>query len=144
MDVNWKGYIVRVDYDEHFFAQYRMSLLIKMQKDDINEDGDLSLKFLDYEYNIYKNTIFNLTRGDYIEFNGTFISEGGRDHSPILEGFGIENLHKHIKINPHIHSGSRYSTDDQTIKGGETIYKEIPDLVSDEEIKLSQHEIHHK
>jgi hypothetical protein len=144
VDINWKGYVIRVDYDEHFFAQYRMSLLIKMQTDDLNEDGDLALKFLDHEYNIYKNTIFNLTRGDYIEFNATFISEGGKDSNPVLEGFGIENLHRHIKISPHIHSGGRYSTHDETIKGGDSIYKEIPDLVSDEEVKLIQHETSHR
>ena len=143
-DVQWKGYIIRVDYEEHFFAQYRMSLLIKMQKEDLNEDGDLTIKFLDHDYNSYKNTIFNLTRGDFVEFNATFISEGGKDYGPVLEGFGIEDLHKHIKINAHIHANSRYSTNEETIHGGDVIYKEIPNLVSDDEVKLTQHETKHK
>jgi hypothetical protein len=143
-DVSWRGYVIRVDYDDYFFAKHRASLLIKMLKNNDNEEPDLYLKFPDYHYNHHKHSILNITRGDYVAFNATIMFEGNAKSTPMLEAFGFEVLNEHIFIQPHIHHSGRYSVSNEgTIHKDDSIYKEIPGLVSDEEIVVDQHETNH-
>ena len=91
MDVQWSGYILRVDYIENFFARYKISILVKMNVGDLeehSEEGDLYLKLDENYYNKYKHLVFNMTRGDYIHYNATVLEEGSQG-AYILEGFGI-------------------------------------------------------
>lgn len=107
-DVKWKGYVIRVDYDDHFFSHYRSTILIKMDKDHIEDpEPDLSIRIQEYQYNLMKNAIFNLTRGDYVEYNATFMSEGNKDNGPTLDGFGIRSLNEHVYIQAHIHHSGK-------------------------------------
>jgi hypothetical protein len=102
-DVSWNGYVIRVDYDDQFFARHRLSILVKMNKNDKGDESDIYLKLSDYQYDEYKDNIFNITRGDLINFNATFIYEGDMRTSPVLECFGIEKGIDHINLEPHIH-----------------------------------------
>ncbi len=139
----WNGYVIRIDYNDNFFARYRLSVLIKMEKNQ-EEDPDIYLKFTDYQYEQYKSDIFNITRGDYVSFNATILSTGDDKTIPILEVFGLNNLKEHIYIEPHIHHNSRYSiAHGEHIKKDEAIYKEIPSLVSNDEVEIEQHETYH-
>ncbi len=144
-DVSWNGYVLRVDYHEEFFSRYRLSLLIKMQESDMtSEDADFYLNFHDYIYERYKADIFNITRGDMVSFNATFVSVGSVKSVPMLEAFEFEKLNEHIELNPHIHHHGRYSVDgDKNLNRGDVVYKELPKFVTDEEIKMNQHESHH-
>jgi hypothetical protein len=139
----WKGYAIRVDYNDNFFARYRISLLIKMEKNEM-EDADLYLKFTDYQYDQHKHQIFNITRGDYVSFNATFFNMGDENTVPSLEIFGFDKLSDHIYIQPHIHHNGRYSVPHETvIHKDNVIYKELPDLVSDDEVHIDQKETYH-
>ena len=115
-----------------------------MQKNQ-EEDPDLYLKFTDYQYEVYKNEIFNITRGDYVAFNATILHTGQADTVPTLEVFVFEILNEHIFIQPHIHHNSRYSVDHaQAIHKDDAVYKEIPGLVSNDEVHIEkQHETFH-
>jgi hypothetical protein len=108
-DVSWSGYVIRVDYDDQFFARHRLSILIRMDKELKGDESDFYLKFSDYQYDQYKDGIFNLTRGDSINFNATFLYEGDARSSPMLECFGIEKGLEHINLEPHIHHSGRIS-----------------------------------
>jgi hypothetical protein len=141
-DVSWKGYVIRVDYEDHFFARYRLSLLIKML-DNHDEEPDLYLKLNDYQYSNFKDSIFNLTRGDRVYFNATILHEGDRKSIPILEVFGFEKLNEHISIDPHIHYSGRYSMGHEEIHKNATLYNDIPGLISDEDRDINQHETNH-
>ncbi len=144
-DVKWTGYVIRVDYNENFFARYRISLLIKMEAQNQSEDPDLYLKFTDYQYELNKHHIFNITRGDYVSFNATFVNMGDGGHNvPFLEAFGFDKQSGHIYIQPHIHHSGRYSVPHETvIHKDNVVYSELPDLVSDDDIKLDQRETYH-
>jgi hypothetical protein len=133
----WQGYLIRADYNENFFARYRLNLLIKMEKND-SEEGDLSLKFSEIQYDHFRNEIFNITRGDLVAFNATIIFEGDKKTQPVLEAFGFSKKSEHIYIHPHIHSRGRYSTEQRhAIHKNDSIYKDVPSLISDEEIELT-------
>jgi hypothetical protein len=142
-DVSWNGYVIRVDYEDHFFSRYRASLLMKMVKDSTNEEPDLYLKLSDYQYGNFKDSIFNLTRGDRVAFNASILHEGDRRSIPILEVFGFEKLKEHIHIDPHIHFQGRYSVGHEEVHQNHTIYNELPDLISDEDKDIHQHETNH-
>lgn len=142
-DVMWNGYVIRIDYIENFFARHRLNVLLKMEKNDL-EEADIYLKFTDYQYEYFKNEIFNLTRGDYVSFNATFMTVGDVNTIPQLEVFGFEKLKDHIYIQPHIHHNSRYSVNhDEHINKNEAVYKEIPNLVSNDDIDIDQKETFH-
>ena len=142
-DVNWNGWVIRVDFEENFFAKYKTSFLMKMSKS-LNEDPDLFLKFSEYSYNNYKDQILSIKRGDQIKFNATVIFEGNNRGIPILEVFEMEKSGEVIKISPHIHDQGRYSMGDhKAIHKNNSIYKEMPNLISDDEKELKQHETHH-
>jgi len=116
---------------------------MKMEKNNI-EDPDLYLKFTDYQYELHKHQIFNITRGDYVDFNATFVNLGDHETVPLLEAFGFEKLNEHIYIEPHIHHNGRYSIPHETvIHKDNVVYQEIPGLVSDDEVKIDQHETYH-
>lgn len=78
-------------------------MLVKMDKQDKGDGSDLYLKLSDYQYDQYKDVIFNITRGDNINFNATFLYEGDTRSSPVLECFSIEQGLEHINLEPHIH-----------------------------------------
>ena len=110
----------------------------------LNEDPDLFLKFSDYNYNNYKDEILSIKRGDHIKFNATMIFEGNHRGIPLLEVFDMQKSGDGIKINPHIHDQGRYAIGDhKVIHKDNSLYKEIPNLISDEEKELNQHETHH-
>lgn len=139
----WNGYLIRADYDDNFFARHRVSLLIKMDLND-NEEPDLFLKFSDLQYDKFRNEIFNITRGDLIAFNATIIFEGNQKSVPVLEVFGMEKKNQHIFIQPHIHFSGRYSTENKNnIHKNDSVYNDLPGLVSDEEIDVHQRETTH-
>lgn len=141
--MNWKGYIIRIDYNENFFARFRVSVLVKMEKNQ-EEEPDLYLKFTDYQYDIFKSDIFNITRGDYVSFNATFLTTGDQNSAPVLEVFGFQKLSDHIFIQPHIHHNSRYSIDhNEHINKDSIIYKELPNLVTNDELDINQKETFH-
>jgi hypothetical protein len=116
---------------------------MKMSKQ-TSEDPDLFLKFSEYNYNIYKDEILSMKRGDHIKFNATMIFEGNHRGIPLLEVFEMEKSGEGIKINPHIHDHGRYSMGNhKAIHKNNTIYEEMPNLISDDEKDLNQHETHH-
>ncbi len=78
-------------------------MLVKMDKEDKADESDLYIKFSDYQYDQYKDIVFNITRGDVINFNATFLYEGDVRSSPILECFGLDKGIEHINLEPHIH-----------------------------------------
>ncbi len=142
-DVNWDGYVIRVDFEDNFFARYKTSFLMKMNND-TNEEPDLFLKFSEYNYNNYKDEILSMKRGDHIRFNATVLFEGNHRGIPLLEVYEMKKSGEGIKINPHIHDQGRYSTGhDKVIHKNDKIYNEIPNLISDDEKELNQHETHH-
>ncbi len=142
-DINWKGHVIRIDYNDNFFARYRLSLLIKMEQTE-TEDPDLYLKFTDYNYDMYKNKIFNITRGDFVNFNATFMHLGDDGAVPLLESFGFDKLEGHIYIQPHVHHNGRYSVPhDSVIHKDQAVYKELPGIVSDDELNVDQKETFH-
>ena len=141
--MNWKGYIIRVDYNDNFFARFRLSALVKMEKNQ-EEEPDLYLKFTDYQYDNFKSEIFNITRGDFVSYNATFLTTGEDNAPPVLEVFGFQKLNEHIYIQPHIHHNSRYSIDhSEHIKKDSIIYTELPNLVTNDELDLNQKETFH-
>ncbi len=95
--------MIRVDYDDQFFARHRLSILVKMDKEGKGDESDIYLKLSDNQYDLFKDRIFNITRGDLINFNATFLYEGDIRSSPVLESFGIEKGIEHINLEPHIH-----------------------------------------
>jgi hypothetical protein len=142
-DVHWKGYVIRIDYNDNFFARFRTSVLIKMEKNQ-DEEPDLYLKFTDYQYENFKSEIFNITRGDYVAYNATILTTGEDNSSPVLEVFGFQKLGDHIFIQPHIHHNSRYSVGHpEHIKKDSAIYKELPNLVTSDEMDIDQKETTH-
>jgi hypothetical protein len=74
-----------------------------MDKQSKEHVSDIYLKLSDYQYDQYKDSVFNMTRGDLVNFNATFLYEGDVNSSPVLECFGIERGMDHINIEPHIH-----------------------------------------
>jgi len=116
-----------------------------MQDDEISkEDADFYLNFHDHVYEKYKADIFNITRGDMVSFNATFLTVGSEKSVPMLEAFDFEKLNEHIQLNPHIHHHGRYSVDgDKVVNRGDVLYEELPKFVSDEDVKINQHETHH-
>ena len=142
VDVSWNGFALRTDFDSSFISTHKASILVKMNKEDHSEDGDLYLKFNDYTYSKFKDIIFNLNRGDHIFFNATIIQESTDRQSLIAEPFDLMKGEDYIKINPHIHHKGRYSFDNNfesksEIKKNEKIYNEI-DLVADETVELNE------
>lgn len=142
-DVNWDGWVIRVDFEENFFARYKTSFLMKMNNNQ-NDDPDLFLKFSEYNYNNYKDEILSMKRGDHIKFNATVIFEGNHRGIPLLEVYELEKSGEGIKINPHIHDHGRYAMGDhKNIHKDEKIYNEMPNLISDDDKELNQHETGH-
>lgn len=145
-DVSWDGYVVRIDYDNTFFGKHVLSILIKMNKEDLSEDGDLYLKFDQHFYSEVKDIIFNLNRGDHLSFNATFINEGDGHHSPYLEAFGLDaSDDSKIDISPHIHHTGRYSLDkevethaDHQLHKNESLYGDLEGFVVDEDVNLEK------
>jgi hypothetical protein len=110
-------------------------------QDKHDEEPDLFVKFNDYQYGNYKDSIFNLTRGDKVYFNATILHEGDRRSIPILEVFGFEKLvGEHIYIEPHIHYSGRYSLGHDDVHKNATLYGDVPGLISDEDRQIEQHE----
>jgi hypothetical protein len=142
-DIMWNGYVIRIDYNDNFFARFRLTVLVKMEKTD-TEDPEIQLKFTDYQYEQFKGEIFNITRGDSIHFNATIIQTGDSNSVPVLEAFGFEKLNEHIYIQPHIHHNTRYSVGhgDKIEKDG-AVFKELQNLVSDNEVMVDQEETFH-
>ncbi len=109
-----------------------------------NDHPDIFLKFSEFNYNVYKDDILTLKRGDHISFNATIIFEGNHKAIPLLEAFEFEKKGEGIIINPHIHHDGRYSIGEQNhIHKDNSIYQEIPSLISDEEKDIKQTETHH-
>jgi len=139
-DVAWDGYLVRVDYESSFISRYKATMLMKMNKNDTSEDGDLYLKLDDYKYSKFKNVIYNLTRGDHLYFNATILHEAGLKRNTLAEPFDLAKKEDHININPHIHHHGRYSLDDhhslehQPIHKNDHVYEELSDFVVDKEV----------
>jgi len=119
-----------------------VSLLVKMESNP-EEEPDLHLKFDSNYYHYFKHQILNFTRGDYVQFNATFIFEGNHHSPPILEGFGVNRLSDHIYINPHIHSTGRYGVGHGQVNKDNALFQELPNVVLDESVKLEQHETNH-
>jgi hypothetical protein len=111
--------------------------------DNHDEEPDLYLKLSDYQYNNYKDSIFNITRGDRVYFNATILHEGDKKSIPILEVFGFEKLGEHIHIDPHIHYSGRYSLGHEDVHKNATLYGDVPGLISDEDRDINQHETNH-
>jgi hypothetical protein len=137
-DVNWKGYSLRLDFDERFFSRYKVHMIVKMWNNNSNEkeiekeENNLYLKITENVYNLYKMDILNTTRGDLIEFNATFIAYDNLHTPIILEVNGYKKLEGKININPHVHNEGRYSVNEDDIKKDKHIYNELPGLVSDQ------------
>ena len=156
--VQWDGYVVRVDYDNSFFAKYRISILVKMRVEDKSQDGDLYLKITDRQYNQLKDVIYEINRGIRVEFNATIISEGNERSVPILDAFGLEIFQddletiskdqtdikeNKINIDAHIHHEGRYSLDNQQlthkdhiIHSNENLYDNMNDFITEGEVNL--------
>jgi hypothetical protein len=144
-DVSWKGWVIRVNYDDYFMARHKLSILVKMENN-TNEDPELYLKFSEHQYKQHQHEVFSITRGDYVAFNATIFFEGNSKNSPVLEAWGFEKQPGHVYIEPHIHHTGRYSIDsihDGTIHQNDTIFSENTNLVADDEVKTPQHETYH-
>lgn len=132
-DVNWKGHVVRIDYERKYFSSTRLKILIKMREEDKSEDGDLYLKVEDYIYETYKNKFYELNRGDKIQFNATILFEGDGQRVPFLNLFEIEILKNEadsrIELSPHIHHNGRYSLDDEIEKNNDKIIHKNEELL---------------
>lgn len=108
-NISWNGHVVRTDYEGSFISKHRISILVKMNKNDTSEDGDLYLKLNESKYEENKKLVFDLSRGDHIYFNATILKI---DRGIIIaEGFEIDKISDSIIINPHIHHSGRYSFD---------------------------------
>lgn len=132
--VSWKGYAIRVDFDDRFFSHIRASILIKMDynKNITNEDPDLVLYFTDQTYESFRTDILNTTRGDLVQFNATILSlaASANIQKPALNVFGYKQLFEKVYIDPHLNPRGRYGTNnDKMLQGGEEIYAELPGLV---------------
>lgn len=109
-----------------------------------NEHPDLFLKFSEFNYNNFMDDILSLKRGDQLRFNASIIFEGNHRGIPILEAFEFEKFGESIKINPHVHHDGRYSVGEKiSIHKDNSIYKEVPNLISDDEKEIQQKETHH-
>jgi len=117
---------------------------MKMDKSG-NEHPDLFLKFSEYNYHTYMDDILSLKRGDHVRFNATIIFEGNPRAIPLLDAFEFEKSGgQGITINPHIHHDGRYSVGkDNVIHKDNALYKDVPNLISDEEKEIKQKETHH-
>lgn len=116
---------------------------MKMDKSE-NEHPDLFLKFSEYNYQNYMDDILSLKRGDHVRFNATIIFEGNHRAVPLLEAFEFEKIGDGIKINPHVHHDGRYSVgNNNVIHKNNSIYRDMPNLISDEEKEVKQKETHH-
>ena len=137
-DVNWKGYSLRLDFDERFFSRYKVHMIVKMWNKNLGEneiekdENNLYLKITENVYNTFKMDILNTTRGDLIEFNATFIANDYSQRPVILEVNGYKKLDEKINISPHVHNEGRYSVNENDIKKDKKIYNELPGLVSDQ------------
>lgn len=158
-NVSWDGYIVRTDYEGSFISKYRISILVKMNKTDTSEDGDLYLKLSDSKYEEEKKMIFDISRGNHIMFNATILKI---DRGIIIaEGISFEKYSDSIVINPHIHHSGRYSFDNKGhdhdhnhnhiitppkkgVNANETIFNELKDFKVAENIDFDkQKETYH-
>ena len=131
-DINWEGYVMKIDMTESFFTKYKVFIYIKMDENSKSKEADLVLQFLDIEYEKYKTDILNTTRGDLIAFNGTFVRISGI-YPSLLNGINYKKLNKKINIAPAVFRNGRYYTDDINVEKDKTLYKELPSLVSNDE-----------
>lgn len=125
-DISWKGYAIRIDFDERFFSRYRAQILTKMIPNNANEVPDVFLQFTEYNYEKYKTQIVNTTRGDLIQFNATIRNVGDEQRIPLLEVNAFKKLNEKIYIAPHVHNSGRYQVNEEMIRN-------IPGEISEEE-----------
>ena len=63
--MNWKGYSLRLDFEERFISRYKVHMIVKMwnnnsnEKDIEKEENNLYLKITENVYNLYQKAIFN-------------------------------------------------------------------------------------
>ena len=131
-DINWEGYVMKIDMTESFFTKYKVFIYIKMDENSKSKEADLVLQFLDIEYEKYKTDILNTTRGDLISFNATFVRVSSI-YPSLLDGIDYKKLNKKIHIDPAIFKNGRYYTDDVNFEKNQHLYKELPSLVSNTE-----------
>ena len=133
-DINWEGYVMKIDMSESIFTRHKVFIYIKMDEKSKSKEADLVLQFLDVDYEKYKTDILNTTRGDLISFNATFVRVSSI-YPSLLDGIDYKKLNKKIHIDPAIFKNGRYYTDDVNFEKNQHLYKELPSLVSNSEKK---------
>lgn len=138
-DISWKGYVIRVNFNENFFSRNRAIFLMKMDPT-IQEGTEMVLEVTDTIYNKYKIDIMKISRGDQILFNATITNTV----SPVrAEVYFLQLLGNKIHIEPHIHKSGRYTTGEGEVSKGKQLYYELPNVISNENKLIKQNETGH-
>lgn len=132
-DVNWTGNVIKISYNENFFSRYRAFFIMKMDRSNKNDFSELMLDVTDKIYNKNKISIMELRRGDEIEFNCTIMIMPF-DKSKKIRGnlINFKKTGKKIEIITKFNKLGRYATEENKEIEGKKLYKELPDIVSNE------------
>lgn len=84
--VAWEGYVIRISMEDESsmnFYQHTASILVKMEPGDQGElthGADLALSLSYRVYDLHRDELDGLHRGDRIQFNATLMSMGDAVH----------------------------------------------------------------
>ena len=131
-NVAWDGHVVRIDFNNNFFARYPVNILMNMRNSS-SHDHDLTLRFDDFRYKEFIDEIIELKRGDGVNFSGTVIGTDGGNVT--INCFEIKRNGDHMEVQPHIHSVGRYA-DGKKVEKDKEVFEEIKGIVSDETVEI--------
>jgi hypothetical protein len=112
--VGWEGYVIRISMEDEAsmnYYQHTASILIKMEPGDQGETthgADLALSFSYRVYDLHRDVLDSLHRGDKVQFNATLMSMGDSVHLHHCHTFQIAKLPGHKNVDAHVHGGGRY------------------------------------
>ena len=93
------------------FYQHTASILIKMEPGDQGEQthgADLALSLSYRVYDLHRDVLDGLHRGDKVQFNSTLMSMGDNVHLHHCHTFQIAKVEGHKNVDAHVHGAGRY------------------------------------
>lgn len=93
------------------FYQHTASILIKMEPGDQGEQthgADLALSLSYRVYDLHRDVLDGLHRGDKVQFNSTLMSMGDNVHLHHCHTFQIAKVEGHQNVDAHVHGAGRY------------------------------------
>ena len=112
--IGWEGYIVRISMEDENsmnYYQHTASILLKMDPPDQakeNHSADIALSFSYRVYDLHRDVLDSLHRGDKVQFNATLMSAGDAIHLHHAHTFQIAKVPGHKEVEAHAHLSGRY------------------------------------